>query len=185
MVQFDFKLRFDSDPSVSFNSSVPPIRFTNSVLIWFQFLVPGWIRRRDLSLSLSLYLFYMYIYIYINIQRCLFCEHRLHVYKSPTRLHFLQHTLFMTLTLGPRGPGSCGPLWALLGWALAGGHAWALAGQALWPPHGPLCELGPCGSSLGLLSARPLWASLCSCGPGPCGPPWVLVGRPLLGPLSS
>ena len=28
----------------------------------------------------------------------------------------------------------------------------------------------------------PLWAPMGTCGPGPCGPPWALVGRALMGP---
>ena len=61
--------------------------------------------------------------------------------------------------LCPYGPGLCGPLWALVGWAIVG-PPWALMGRAL---------VGPAGS----FWAGPLWA--------PLGPSWATVpGLPQL-----
>ena len=82
--------------------------------------------------------------------------------------------------LGPHGPGLNGPPSALMGSALVGfpGPLWV---RPLWAP------LGTCGPPWAIALVGPPWAgalvaSLGPCGAGPCGLPWALMGRALVGP---
>ena len=110
---------------------------------------------------------------------------------------------FLWALLCPCGSGPCGPPLALVGWAHAGPPR-SLWARPLWPPWAlwartlwaslALCAPGPFDPP-GPFWAGPLWAPLGPrglvgplraplgpCGPGPCGPTWALVGRPLRAP---